>query len=235
MQFIPLSSSSKGNAYLAQSEGAPPLLIECGVPLKHLREILSFSLSDLAGCLISHAHGDHSKAAKDLLKFGVDVYTSVETAEVLGIEDHYRVEYLTSGVQQQVAGWTVLAFDLHHDVETQGFFVDAPDGEKLLFVPDTSYIRNKFNGINILAIEANYISDVLSDNVQKGYLPTAVGHRTRRNHMSLETAIKMLKANDLSRCRQIWLLHLSSGNSDEELMIRRVREATGIPVYAAKE
>jgi len=43
----------------------------------------------------------------------------------------------------------------------------------------------------------------------------------------------MLKANDLSQCREIWLLHLSDGNSDENEMRRRVQEATGIATYIA--
>jgi hypothetical protein len=51
--------------------------------------------------------------------------------------------------------------------------------------------------------------------------------------MSLERVISMMKANDLSRCRAIWLLHLSDANSNEELMRRKVQETVGVPVYIA--
>jgi hypothetical protein len=45
--------------------------------------------------------------------------------------------------------------------------------------------------------------------------------------------IGMLRANNLSRCREIWLLHLSDANSDEREMQRRVQEETGIATYIA--
>lgn len=242
MNFTPLASSSKGNAYLVQCAGVGPLLLECGIPIKQLRERLYFGLSNLSGCLVSHEHGDHSRAVKDLIKAGVDVFTSQETAGALDVLSHYRVRFITSGQtftvdppENNLNSWVVLPFDLHHDVPTQGFFLKAPDGERLLFIPDTSYIRNRFEGINILAIECNHIADLLSNNIQKGHIPAIVGRRVRRNHMSLERVINMLKANDLSRCREIWLLHLSDGNSDEARMIRAVQEATGIPCHSASE
>lgn len=232
MNFRPLSSSSKGNCYLVESSETAPLLLECGIPLKAIREKLNFSLSGLAGCLISHEHGDHSRAAKDLLKAGVDVWTSYETARTLGIVSHHRFYALGAGVQQPVGSWLVLPFDLHHDVPTHGFLI-ADHTDKLLFIPDTSYIRNRFDGVNIIAVECNYIADRLSQNIQSGAIPRAVGRRVRRNHMSLDTVIGMLKANDLSQCREIWLLHLSDANSDEGEMRKRVQEETGIATYIA--
>jgi len=233
MNFRPLASSSKGNCYLVESGETAPLLLECGTSIKTIREKLNFSLSGLSGCLVSHEHGDHSKAVKDLLKAGVDVWTSEETAESLEIRNHHRTNILMAGNQESIGEWVVLPFDLHHDVPTHGFLVGAPNFEKLLFIPDTSYIRNRFEGINIIAIECNYIADRLSKNIQSGAIPQAVGRRVRRNHMSLDTTIGMLKANDLSKCREIWLLHLSDANSDETVMRKRVQEETGIATYVA--
>jgi phosphoribosyl 1,2-cyclic phosphodiesterase len=201
--------------------------------MKAIREKLRFSLSGLAGCLISHEHGDHSKAANDLLRAGVDVWTSIETAESLGILNHHRMNILKADNQESIGEWVVLPFDLHHDVPTHGFLIGAPTFEKLLFIPDTSYIRNRFESVNIIAIECNYVADKLSHNIQSGAIPKAVGRRVRRNHMSLDTVIGMLRANDLSQCREIWLLHLSDGNSDEKEMQKRVQEETGIATYIA--
>jgi phosphoribosyl 1,2-cyclic phosphodiesterase len=233
MNFKPIGSSSKGNCYLVESEGIAPLILEAGIPIKAIREKLNFSLSGLAGCLVSHEHGDHSKAAKDLLKAGVDVWTSEETAEALELRSHHRMNILRAGTQESIGEWVVLPFDLHHDVPTHGFLIGAPNFEKLLFIPDTSYIRNRFDGVNIVAIECNYIADRLSQNIQSGAIPKAVGRRVRRNHMSLDTVVGMLKANDLSKCREIWLLHLSDANSDELEMRKRVQEETGVATYIA--
>lgn len=234
MEFKPIASSSHGNCYLLKSPGVSSLLVEVGIPVRRIREALGFTLSDTAGALVSHAHGDHAAGVKDALKAGIDVWTSIETAEVVGISDHHRFNELISGVQASIGAWIILPFDLHHDVPTQGFFIQAPDGDRCLFVPDTSYIRNRFDGINVLAIECNHMADILSERIGSGSMPTKLGRRVRRNHMSLEQVIGMIKANDLSKCREIWLLHLSDTNSDEARMVRTVQEQTGIPCRAAQ-
>src|SRR5208337_362818 len=107
--------------------------------------------------------------------------------------------------------------------------------EAFLFLTDSAYSPVRFINLNVIAIEANFCEEILSNNIQNGTVPAVVGRRVRRNHLSLETLIQMLKANDLSRCRQVWLLHLSDANSDEARMIRAVQEATGIPTYAASD
>lgn len=237
MNFTPLASSSAGNAYLVQIDGVAPLLIEAGIPMNKLRVALwahYVRAADLAGCLISHGHGDHSKAVNDLLKAGVDIYTSPETAAALGISDHHRVTHVETGFTYHIGDWSVLPFDLAHDVPTHGFYIAAPDGERMLFVPDTAWVRNRFSGVTIMALECNHCADILSENVQTGHVPAAVGHRVRRNHTSLETVKKFLLANDLSKCREVWLLHLSDANSSEERMRKEIQQIMGVPVYVAK-
>jgi len=232
MDFTPIASSSKGNAYLLESPGVGPLLIEAGIPMKQLREKLHFGVSGLAGCLISHEHMDHAKAVKALLKAGVDCYMSKGTAEALSIQDHYRTIYFLGAVR--VGPWLVQSVSLEHDAaEPFGFFIEHSK-ERLLFIPDTGFVKNRFEGVNILAIECNHLEEKLSQNILNGSIPAVAGRRTRRNHMSLERVITMLKSNDLSKCRAIYLLHLSDGNSSEEIMRKKVQEATGVPVYVCE-
>lgn len=52
--------------------------------------------------------------------------------------------------------------------------------------------------------------------------------------MSLETAKEFLRANDLSRVQEIWLLHLSDDNSDAERFKREIQGLTDKPVYVAQ-
>ncbi len=237
--FKPLASSSKGNCYLVMAPGTQPLLLDAGIPIKHIREKLTdykVSISDLAGCLIDHEHLDHSKAVKDLIKVGVDCYMSRGTAMALDIDDHYRVCFLEKNKLHEILGttWEILPFALKHDASEPLGFLIAHGDERLLFIPDTAYIKNRFIGITIAAIECNFIGDILSENIRNGLSPV-IGHRIRHSHMSLETAMEMLKANDLSKCREIWLLHLSNSNSDEVQMKCKIQELMGIPVYIAKE
>ncbi len=228
--FTPLASSSRGNAYLVEAEGVAPLLLEAGLPIRQLREKLNFGLSKLAGCLASHRHMDHCRAIPDLLKVGVDCYVSADTIEALGVANHHRINLLRVGETINIGGWAVLTFPLEHDVPCLGFFIEYA-GERLLFIPDTQYIENRFKDINILCIECNHIESLLSQNIVRGTIPGIVGRRIRRNHMGLNKVIDLLRANDLSHCHAIYLMHLSDGNSDEDEMKKNVQEATGIPVY----
>ena len=235
MKFTALASSSRGNAYLLESDGAGPLLLEAGIPIKKLREGLyahGISISDLSGCLVSHEHLDHSKAVKDLLKAGVDVYTSVNTAIALNVEEHHRMNFMNDGISQPIGAWRVMPFDLKHDAAEPFGYLVAYDTEALMFIADTAYIKNRFEAVTIIAVECNHVGDILAGNIARKDAVVSLGRRVRRNHMSLETLIKMLKANDLSQCREIHLLHLSDSNSDEKRMILEVQEATGIPTYA---
>ena len=238
MQFTSFASSSRGNAYLLQSEGAAPLLLEAGLPISRLRDKLrenGVSLSDLGGCLISHEHGDHSKAVKDLLKAGVDCWMSYGTAKALGIIRHHRIHMWDNYSDPlPIPEGFVTAFHLEHDASDPIGFYIAYKNERFLFIPDTAYVENRFGGITMIAVECNNIAELVSKNILEGYIPAVVGKRVRRNHMSLENLIVMLKANDLNRCRAIYLMHLSDGNSDERQMKQEVQAATGIPTYTLK-
>jgi phosphoribosyl 1,2-cyclic phosphodiesterase len=232
--FKSLASSSRGNAYLVSAPGVAPLLLEAGLPIKQLREKLNFGLTGLAGCLVSHEHSDHSKAVKDLLKAGIDCWMSSGTAKALDVLGHHRTQvFMKESILMQHHGWRIKPFPLEHDAQEPTGFLIGYGEDRLLFVPDTSYVENRFDGITIAAIECNNIEEILADNIRNGHLDPSVGRRVRRNHMSLENVIAMLKANDLSRLRQVWLLHLSNANADEKRMIREVQEVVGVPVYAA--
>lgn len=70
-----LASGSTGNAYIIQAE-EEILLLECGINFKEIKQGLDFDLSKVKGCLITHEHKDHSKAIKDVLAAGIDIYMS---------------------------------------------------------------------------------------------------------------------------------------------------------------
>ena len=73
MKIEVIASGSSGNCYKVSNEDTT-LLIECGIPYKKIQKALNFKTTDIDGVLVSHEHGDHSKACKDLIKSGVDLY-----------------------------------------------------------------------------------------------------------------------------------------------------------------
>lgn len=155
------------------------------------------------------------------------------TSEALGVEGHHRVYVLKAGLYVRVGDYEILPFALQHDAREPLGFVIGHGHDRLLFIPDTAYVENRFADVTLVAAECNHIGEILSQNVQKGSIPSVVGQRVRRNHMSLETFVEMLRTNDLSRLREVWLIHLSSANSDELKMKKEIQELLGVPVYVA--
>lgn len=232
IRFRSLASSSAGNCYHV-TDGRTELLIECGLRFADIRKALDFRVSRIAATLITHEHLDHSRAAADLAKAGIDVYASAGTIAARGLIGH-RVKHIEAKKQFQVGTWTILPFDVEHDAEQPfGFLMANQDGEKLVFITDSYYCRYTFSGLTHIAIECNYSLAILDENIAAGRVHPAMRPRLLRSHFSLENVLDFLRANDLSKVEEIHLLHLSDNNSDEELFKRRVQEVTGKPVFVA--
>lgn len=232
IEFTPYASGSRGNCYRV-TDGRTPLLLECGIPYKEIQKALNFRVSEIAGCLVSHEHQDHTKAIKDIMKAGIDCYMSAGTVEVLGISGH-RVNIVRAKKQFRLGSWTILPFETQHDAqEPLGFLFANQAGEKLLYATDTYYIRYRFQGLTHIMIECNYSLDILRTNVANGSVEPALKNRILKSHFSLENVKKFLQANDLGKVQEIWLLHLSDGNSDEARFKREIQELTGKMVFIA--
>lgn len=229
LQITTLATGSTGNCYLIEDDRTQ-LLLECGIRFKDIRQKLNFQTSRVAGILISHSHKDHCKGVPSALDASLDVYMSEATAKEIGIE-HNRIRLYKNKEQFNVGTFTILPFDVQHDVENHGFLIQSDNGRKLLFATDTYYVKYKFSGLTHLMIECNYSRKILNENVEIGRVPEFLANRIIGSHFSLENVLNFLKANDLSRVQEIHLLHLSDSNSDEELFKQEVQKATGKLVY----
>lgn len=232
MTFESFASSSAANLYTVTDDFGRRLAIECGMSLKQMRVALGFDLTKLDGVLLSHSHDDHARAALDIMRVGAArVYASRRTLlDVLGgpgLHAHMAVE-LRPGTVQEVGSFHVLPFETVHDSPgSLGFIVMARRGSALMYACDTSHVPLRFKGLTHIAVECNFALDLLRE--------SSAEHRTRvvKNHMSLERVIETLRETDLSKVREIHLLHLSDAHSDAERFRREVEAATGKPVHVA--
>ncbi len=226
MDIKVIASGSSGNCYRV-SDGVSSVLLDCGIPLKQIQQALNFELSSINGALVTHAHQDHIKVAKDLARLGINIYSSKGTFEACKLAGH-RFKTVKSMDIFNVGTFTVMAFDVKHDVpEPLGFVLRSKEtGEKLLYFTDTYYLEYKFPGMNYIMGECNYSIKTLNENLN----PT-LRDRILESHMSLEHFVDFLQANDLSQLKEIYLLHLSSDNSDEKLFKETVQKITGTEVY----
>lgn len=243
MELTVITSSSEGNAYVIQNEGEA-LLIEAGAHFSKTLEALGHNVAKIVGCLITHEHGDHAGHINEVLSYGLPVYASRGTCHA--IESKIRSAYKPRVIDFDSAGnyfdlqlgrFEVYPFATKHDAaEPLGFYIWHPETGGILFATDTYYIRPTFADLRIVIIECNYAPDILAANVQRK-ADGMTWHRARRiraSHLSLDTCLATLKANDLSRVNNIVLIHVSAGNGDPRRFKKAVEQATGRPTHIAR-
>lgn len=237
MKIQVLGTGSSGNCYKVKI-GNATLLLECGLPYKVIQKKLNFKVSEIDACLVTHEHMDHAKAVKDLMKAGVDCCMTKGTAEALGVSGHRLNTFYRSPDRRWQYNFKILRdliilpFEAVHDVaEPVSYFIKTRDDkESLVFVTDTAYLKYKIPDCDCLMIECNYVKYVLDERAKQGKINVSLRNRIVKNHLSLESLVEALKVADLSRCKKIYLMHLSDGNSDEELIKRTIQEITGMEV-----
>lgn len=235
MKIISFGSSSAGNCYLV-SDGESLIMIECGFPFKWLAGQMrekGYSFSQLSGVLISHEHNDHARAWDKLAEM-CPVYASDGTIEAMAAQHSALASMVRSiaperpedfvSSPRQIGSFTVVAFRTFHDArEPVGFLIESrANGDRLVFATDTVNLQYRFPGVHQLMLEANYASEILAKNSR---LPETVVKRIRNSHMELGRLCAYLRNQDLSDCREIYLMHLSDAGSDEYMFYHRVKAA----------
>lgn len=230
-EFKPIASGSSGNCHLIKTDNISGL-IDIGIPWKRVQEATEFTTSSLDFVLVTHRHLDHSGYIKEAIRAGIDVYAIKDVWNSNGISSH-RAHIITSMKQFQIKNLTILPFSVPHDVENVGFLIADDRGDKMLYLTDCYYSPFIFKNLTLIAVECNYSSDILKRNVGAGLVPKELKSRILKSHFSLENVKEFLKANDISRIREIWLIHLSDGNSNAERFKREIQELTGKMVFIA--
>lgn len=229
MQIQTLATGSSGNAYII-SDGSSKLLLECGVTIQRLKQGSGFGLSRIAGCLVTHEHQDHAKAARDILAQGLPpLYMSQGTAAACGLKLPGR-QIMKAGQQTSIGTFTVLPFTVVHDAaEPLGWLIQSnATTQRLVFATDTRLLDYTFPHLNHIMVECNHLG--LDSMGETNFF---LARRVVENHMSLEECLRFIKRQDLTSVTDITLLHLSSVHGDPVTMQKAVAAATGCRVVIA--
>ncbi len=213
-----LATGSKGNCYILEND-TEALVIEAGIPFKEL--IKHINHRKIVGCIVSHEHKDHAGFIGQYQMRGIDTYTPYTLASANGLE-------IKKG------GFSITAFENHHNVPCYGFVIKHTELGKLVFATDTSYIEYTFRGTNHWLIECNYSKELMDRAVDKGLHPV-LADRIVNDHMSLETCLEYLDINNLTNTREIVLIHLSDGNSNAEQFKEEIYMTTKKDTYIAEK
>ncbi|MFW5687508.1 MAG: MBL fold metallo-hydrolase [Bacteroidota bacterium] len=228
MKLITLGSSSSGNGYLLHN-GGEALVLEAGVNLMLIKIHLDFNVRMVKGCLVSHAHKDHAKHIRSYAKEGInilgpgEVFTSINNR-------YYPVE---PGKGYKLGNFSLIPYEVAHDVTCYCYLIDHPQCGKILFLTDSYLCEYIFPGLNHILIEANYADDILEENVLKGIEHPAKRERLLTSHMELKSLKAFLKAQDLSSVHNIVLLHLSDQNSHAIRFQQEITSLTGKQIHVA--
>lgn len=232
MRLKVLGSSSKGNCYLLIAESGQTLVIEAGVRFTEVQKAIGFKTNDIIGCLVSHEHQDHAKFADQFMDHAIDVICSQGTAAHL--QQHHRRKTIHPNHTYKLGEFKIFAFDVVHDAaEPFGYLINHPESGNILFLTDTFYSEYTFKGLNNLLLEVNYDEKILAANIESGRLNPSIRRRIETSHMSLQTALELLNANDISAVNNIVLIHLSDSNSHAGNFKQTVKSATGKNITVA--
>ena len=201
-------SGSKGNLYIIYNNNTK-ILLECGVESKKLRGYLmsdGLMITDLQGCIISHHHSDHAMAV-DYVSDYIDTYGTREI-----IKKCKRVKPIKNYQAFTIGSIKIFPLLVEHGNAENHAFIILDKESCIFFGTDFSLMTEKIdNAFDKVYIECNYEQAKLdialnnqADDLHEKYL------RQLATHLSLENCVEHLKHFNLSKCKEIVLIHASS-------------------------
>lgn len=240
MELTVTGSSSSGNGYILSNE-REALLIEAGMPMRQTLKALNYERAKVVGCIVTHEHGDHAGRASEVLNNAIPLYASRGTIEGMEIKSSYKPRPFEGDPESgykavRLGGFTVIPFATRHDSkEPLGFYIWHQEAGGILFATDTFYIKPRFADLCNILIECNYSPELMAENVATGYdgMNEARAQRVRASHLSYDTCLAALQANDLTSVNNIVLIHLSHTNGDPQAFRQGIAAATRKSVHIA--
>lgn len=214
-----LGSGSKGNCYILKTS-SEVLVIDLGLSELEIKRGLGFNITNVACCLVSHKHADHSKSVEAFKEIGIPLF----------------LPYLSGTkktLKKQFGQFTVHAIPMldknmeiwqHTDADgaqcpCYGFLIEHAEIGKLLYVTDTKLITWNFAKLklNHILIGTNYDEELLSCDVEKR-------SHVLTGHLNLTQACEFVKLNETPLLDNVIMCHLSDENSNANYFIDKMKK-----------
>jgi phosphoribosyl 1,2-cyclic phosphodiesterase len=213
-----LGSGSEGNATLVESDGVS-ILIDAGFSGRDLEqriESVGVPVSTLAGIVISHDHGDHTRGMGILARrFGVPLYLTEKTRDACAdlLSGKEKVELYRSQVRFNIGPFEIQPFLTVHDAaDPVAIAIEhKPTGSRMGIATDlgrpTASVRAALRNCHVLVLEANHDEAMLWN----GPYPWSVKQRiaSSHGHLSNRAAADLAKELYHPGLGAIILAHLS--------------------------
>ena len=225
------ASGSEGNCLLLSAQGVH-FLVDAGISCRRIRaclQELGLCLGDLAGILVTHSHGDHTRGLETLCKSqAVAVYATAATARAIATP-HIApcLRRIEPGDVFPLGPVRVTVFPTSHDAPGSVDFRFDCGGCSAGVLTDTGYVTDEaaeaLRGVELLVLESNH--DILR--LKSGSYPYPLQQRILGDlgHLSNEAAA-LFAAEMAAFGTQLFILaHLSRENNTPQLALEAVSAA----------
>ena len=224
-----LATGSSGNCHALINKSGDILLLDCGIPIKDIKIGIDFQVSKIVGCLITHAHNDHSLALKDLQKMGIPIVAPyLEEPKINQLKGGFVVRYF--GLTDKDGNFVHSNSD-GSPCPNYGFYITS-DNEplRMLYITDCQYVKYRFAEIDNMLLGINYSDDTFADDFNE-----MKKLHVFNGHLELKTAAEFIKVTDCKHTlNNIIVCHMSESNSNEQTFYEAIRKVTQCNIRFAK-
>lgn len=224
MKVAVLSSGSKGNSVLIQSDNTK-ILIDLGVTKSYAEEKLGeleVDPKEIKAILITHTHVDHIQGLKVFLKkYHPKLYVNKVILSLLHeyIDDFDYELYETSNFK--IDDLDIDVIKTSHDVQGSVGFVVKNNDKSLVYITDTGYINNKYfeklTNHNLYIMESNHDVEMLMNGKYPFHLKKRI--LSDKGHLSNTDASYYLSQFIGDKTKTIVLAHISDDNNTYEAVL----------------
>ncbi len=245
MRFCIVGSGSKGNAVVVDGGGVR-VLIDAGFAPRELRRRmahLDIAPDHLDALVLTHAHGDHVKGAKQLaVNLKIPTYATDATKRFASTFTSLRHHVpITAGVPFAVGALTITPVKTVHDEPgSVAFLFQEDDGdERFAYCTDlgiaTDSLIDGLKNANTIMLEFNHDRDMLKAGPYPRHLKERID--SRYGHLNNDDAAALLARLASPRLERVVCAHLSEVNNTEALAVRAARGAVraGVMVNVAPQ
>ncbi len=228
MRFCSLGSGSSGNATLVETTSGnrlTRLLIDCGMPYKHLDERLAkrgLAFNDIDAVFVTHEHSDHVGCARQLaVQERIPVWMSRGTFMAIGSPDlNGHICFAVDGEGITVRDLLIAPFTVAHDAK-EPLQLTVTDGEKHFgLLTDlghaTPYAAKQMQNLDAVVLEFNHDEAMLRTSKYPPFLKQRIAGGY--GHLSNMQAANLLRTISHQGLRHVVAAHLSEQNNRPDLV-----------------